>query len=357
MDHGFSLIPPTASEFAPKYDLLYYFLTAVTVFFSALIFGLIFFFCLKYRRKENDQPTPTFESTRLEIFYTVVPFIIVMVMFFWGAGLYFNVFSDARDPLNIHVMGKQWMWKVQHMEGRREINELHVPVGRKVQLTMASQDVIHSFYIPAFRVKHDVVPGRYTTMTFTPTKPGVYHLFCAEYCGAQHSGMVGRVVAMDPAEYKEWLNGNDFGDVAPAEAGRQLFNSLGLGCSTCHGLQAPTMAGLFGRQQEVVLQNGQTQVVTVDETYLRESITDSTVKVVKGYQPIMPSYKTPNAITEEQISAIVAYIRSLKDAKVGPGGDEIPQTQPTNQTPSGLPGRQPGIQPGIGPGNAKTLHD
>src|SRR5688572_8907054 len=274
MDHGLNIFPPSASEFAPHYDLLYYFLTAVTVFFSALIFGLIFYFCLKYRRKENDQPTPTFESTRLEIFYTVVPFIIVMVMFFWGAGLYFNVFVDAKDPLNIHVIGKQWMWKVQHMEGRREINELHVPVGRKVQLTMASQDVIHSFFIPAFRVKHDVIPGRYATMSFTATKPGTYHLFCAEYCGAQHSGMVGRVIAMEPGDYKEWLNGNEFGDLPPSEAGRHLFTSLG--CITCHGLQAPSMAGLFGRQQEVVLQNGRTQMVTVDEDYLRESITNST---------------------------------------------------------------------------------
>src|SRR4051812_4614107 len=200
MNHGFQFIPDQASDFAPKYDLLFLFLLAVTVVFSALIFGLIIFFCIKYRRRENDTPTPTFESTRLEIFYTVVPFLIVMLMFFWGAGLYFNVYASPKDPLNIHVVGKQWMWKVQHMEGRREINELHVPIGRKVEMTMASQDVIHSFFIPAFRVKQDVVPGRYSTMTFTPTKPGVYHLFCAEYCGAQHSGMVGRVVVQSPED-------------------------------------------------------------------------------------------------------------------------------------------------------------
>jgi cytochrome c oxidase subunit 2 len=171
MDTSFNIFPPQASEFAGPYDLLYYFETAVTVFFSALIFGLVIYFAIKYRRRETDQPTPTFESTRLEIFYTVVPFLIVMLMFFWGAGLYFNVYASPKDPLNIHVVGKQWMWKVQHMEGRREINELHVPTGRKVEMTMASQDVIHSFFIPAFRVKHDVVPGRYSTMTFTPTKP------------------------------------------------------------------------------------------------------------------------------------------------------------------------------------------
>src|SRR5215211_5116966 len=145
MPDGFNIIPPSASDFAPKYDLLYYFLTAVSVVFTVLIFGLIIFFCIKYRRKENDAPTPTFESTKLEVFYTVVPFIIVMVMFFWGAGLFFHAFEDPKDPLNIHVIGKQWMWKIQHMEGRREINELHLPIGRKVQLTLGSQDVIHSF--------------------------------------------------------------------------------------------------------------------------------------------------------------------------------------------------------------------
>ena len=356
---GFTIFPESASEFAPQYDLLYYFLTAITVFFSALIFGLIIYFCIKYRRKENDQPTPTLESTRLEVFYTVVPFIIVMVLFFWGAGLYFTVFNDPEDPLNVHVIGKQWMWKVQHMEGRREINELHVPVNRKVQLTMGSQDVIHSFFIPAFRVKQDVVPGRYSTMTFTPTKAGVYHLFCAEYCGAQHSGMVGRVVVMEQDEYNAWLTGGTVEDVTPAEAGRQLFTSLG--CITCHAVQAPTMAGLYGRQQEVVLPNGQTKVITADEKYLRESITNSGDMVVKGYQPIMPSYRPPSTITEEQISQLVAYIRSLRNAKQGPGGDEVQQKpdqlqqNQQQQQPGVAPA--PGIRPGVGPGVNRMPQD
>jgi cytochrome c oxidase subunit 2 len=345
MDTGFTIFPPQASKFAPQYDLLYYFLTAVSIFFSVLIFGLIFYFCLKYRRKVNDKPTPTFESLRLEIFYTVVPFILVMIMFFWGAGLFFQVYADAKDPLNIHVIGKQWMWKIQHMEGRREINELHVPVGRKIQLTMGSQDVIHSFFIPAFRVKHDVVPGRYTTMSFEATKPGTYHLFCAEYCGAQHSGMVGRVVVMEEDQYKEWLSGTAIGDLPPSEAGKRLFTSLG--CITCHAVQAPTMAGLFGRQQEVVLPSGKAEFVTADEAYLHESILESTAKIVKGYQPIMPSYR--NQLTEEQVSQLVAYIRSLKDAKVGQAGDEIPQTQPLQPVGAGAT-PAPAIQPGVGPG-------
>jgi cytochrome c oxidase subunit 2 len=342
----FTIFPEKASAFATPYDYLYYFLTAVTAVFTVIIFGLIFLFCLRYRRKENDQPTPTFESTRLEIFYTVVPFIITMVMFFWGATLYFHVYADPVDPLNIHVIGKQWMWKIQHMEGRREINELHVPVGSKVQLTMGSQDVIHSFFIPAFRVKQDVVPGRYTTMSFEPTRVGTYHLFCAEYCGAQHSGMVGRVIVMKADDYKQWLSGSDVGDLPPAENGQRLFTSKG--CITCHAIQAPTMAGLYGRQQEVVLQNGQVARVTVDEEYLHESIMDSTAKVVKGYQPIMPSFR--GQLTEEEVSDLVAYIRSLRTAKQGPGGDEIPQTQPATGSNVGGEAATPGVKPGVGPG-------
>lgn len=356
MNDGFTIFPKQASTFAPHYDLLYYFLTAVTVFFTALIFVLIAYFCLKYRRKVNDEPTPTFESTRLEIFYTVVPFAIVMVIFFWGTRLYFNVFTDVQDPLNIHVIGKQWMWKVQHMEGRREINELHVPTGRRIQLTMGSQDVIHSFFIPAFRVKQDVVPGRYTTMTFEATEPGVYHLFCAEYCGAQHSGMVGKVTVMKPEDYEAWLTGNALDDETPVAAGQRLFSSLG--CLTCHGVQAPSMAGLFGREQDVVLRNGQTERVTVDERYLRESIEDSTARIVKGYQPIMPSFR--GQVTEDQLSNLIAYIRSLQNAKRGQAGDEVPQTQPSvvgqGAAAGGGADRTPG-GPGSGAGTNQTPQD
>lgn len=353
MNDGFTIFPKQASTFAPDYDLLYYFLTAVTVFFTGLIFVLIAYFCVKYRRKVNDEPTPTFESTRLEIFYTIVPFVIVMVIFFWGTRLYFNVFTDFRDPLNIHVIGKQWMWKVQHMEGRREINELHVPTGRRIQLTMGSQDVIHSFFIPAFRVKQDVVPGRYTVLTFEATEPGTYHLFCAEYCGAQHSGMVGTVTVMKPEDYEAWLTGTVLDDETPVAAGARLFNSLG--CLTCHGVQAPTMAGLFGREQEVVLPNGRTERITVDEQYIRESIEYSTAKIVKGYQPIMPSFR--NQVTEDQLSSLVAYIRSLEDAKQGQAGDEIPQTQPLDGGQQGsAPGKVPG-GPGSGAGTIRTPQD
>jgi cytochrome c oxidase subunit II len=320
MDTGLNIFPPSASEFAPKYDLLYYFLTAVSAFFSVLIFGLIIYFCIKYRRKENDQPTPTFESTKLEIFYTVVPFIVVMVMFFWGAGLYFQVFEEPKDPLNVHVIGKQWMWKVQHMEGRREINELHVPIGRKVQLTLGSQDVIHSFFIPAFRVKHDAVPGRYTTMTFTPTKTGEFHLFCAEYCGTQHSGMIGRVVVMEPQEYEAWLSGS-VPDEPPAVTGARLFTSLG--CQTCHASQAPTMAGLFGGRVE--LEGGKT--VTADEHYLRRSIWDSTSEIVKGYKPIMPSFR--GQVSEEQLTALISYIKSVRTSGV------VSTTRPSATSPAG----------------------
>jgi cytochrome c oxidase subunit 2 len=274
-------------------------------------------------------------------------------MFFWGAALYFNVYADVKDPLNIHVIGKQWMWKVQHMEGRREINELHVPVDRDVTLTLGSQDVIHDFFIPAFRVKHDAVPGRYTTLSFKPTKVGTYHLFCAEYCGAQHSGMVGTVTVMSQDDYKAWLTGSEAGDIPPAEAGRLLFNSLG--CVTCHGVQAPSMAGLFGRRQEVLLPSGQPKVITVDEEYIHESILYSTAKIVKGYQPIMPSFR--GQVTEEQVSQLVAYIRSLKDAKQGQAGDETPQTQPSPDIGPGATHSPPGIKPGMGPGVRRLPQD
>lgn len=363
MDQGFTIFPRQASTFAPQYDLLYYFLTAVTVFFTALIFVLIAYFCLKYRRKENDEATPTFESTRLEIFYTIVPFVIVMVIFFWGTRLYFNVYSDVQDPLNIHVIGKQWMWKVQHMEGRREINELHVPTGRRVQLTMGSQDTIHSFFIPAFRVKQDVVPGRYSTMSFEPTEPGTYHLFCAEYCGADHSRMVGKVIVMTPEDYEAWLTGTVQDDETPVAAGARLFNTLG--CLSCHGVEAPSMAGLFGRQRDVVLPSGRTERVIADERYIRESIEYSTAKIVQGYRPIMQSFR--GQVTEDQLSQLVAYIRSLKDAKRGQGGDEVQQDQLRDQaqgavggaqqgTTSGTPDKTPG-GPGSGSGTNRTPQD
>jgi cytochrome c oxidase subunit 2 len=204
-------------------------------------------------------------------------------------------------------MGKQWMWKAQHPLGKSEINMLHVPVNQPVKLIMTSQDVIHSFYIPAFRVKKDVLPGRYTELWFEATKTGEYHLFCAEYCGTEHSQMIGSVVVMEQLEYERWLSGNVAGE-SMAAAGQRLFEQRG--CASCHAgtsdARGPALAGLFGK--EVQLEDGRT--VTADESYLRESILNPQAKVVAGYSPVMPTFE--GQISEEGLLQLVAYIKSLE---------------------------------------------
>jgi cytochrome c oxidase subunit 2 len=225
----------------------------------------------------------------------------------------------------VYVVGKQWMWKAQHMDGLREINELHVPIGRPVKLTMGSEDVLHSFYIPAFRVKADVIPGRYNVLWFTATKPGKYHLFCAEYCGTKHSGMIGWVYAMEPTEFQAWRGGGNASDT-PAAAGEKLFQDLV--CTSCHRddtlARAPQLKGLFGRT--VQLQNGAT--VVADESYIRESIVNPQAKVVTGFQPIMPTFQ--GLVTEEQLLQLIAYVRSLGEAKppAAPAGMAAPPPGP-----------------------------
>ena len=322
MNQGFRFTLDQASAAAPEVDALYYFIWAVTAFFTVLIFCLIVFLSLKYRRRsEDERPRPTIESLRLELTYTFIPLGIVMVIFFWGVRTYFFVYSEPKDPLDVYVVAKQWMWKIQHPDGKREINELHVPVGREVQLTMSSQDVIHSFFVPAFRAKMDVVPGRYTKMHFTPTKVGEYHLFCTEYCGAQHSGMIGRVVVMDPEKYQAWLRGTP-ADESLVAGGQKLFSQLG--CLTCHGVHAPSMARLFGSERQVRTPEGQQRTVVADEDYLRRSILFSTDEIVQGYEPVMPSFR--GQLSEEQITALVAYIKSLQDQTDVKAGD-VPAAQ------------------------------
>jgi len=262
--------------------------------------------------------------------FAVGMFLVFMSMFFWGARVYFAAYKDAPDAQDIHVIGKQWMWKVQHPDGTREINSLHVPRGQRIALTIASQDVIHSFYIPAFRIKQDAVPGRYSKMVFEATKVGEYHLFCAEYCGAQHSGMIGTVIVMEPEKYQEWLAGT-VPDESPADSGAKLFKQYG--CNTCHGVQAPSLAGVYNREQDVILPNGQRAKVLADEQYLRESIMDSGAKVVAGYQPIMPSFR--QQLGEEQLIQLIAYIKSLRGAQ-SPDGPP-PQGGPVNRVPDKAP--------------------
>jgi cytochrome c oxidase subunit II len=308
MGSGTPLFPEQASTMAGRVDALYFFLLAISAFFSVLIAGLIVFYAVKYRRRAPDSiGVNAHGGMLLEITWTVIPFLISMVIFVWGASVFFAMSRPPNETLNIYVVGKQWMWKFQHLDGQREINELHVPVGRPVKLIMTSEDVIHDVFVPAFRIKADVLPGRYTNIWFQPTKPGRYHLFCAEYCGTKHSGMVGEVIVMAPSEYQAWLGGGA-GEGSLASAGAKLFTDLA--CNTCHRPDAqgrgPVLEGLFGKT--VTLQSGET--MTVDEAYLRESILNPTARVAAGFQPIMPTFQ--GLVTEEQLLALVEYIKSLK---------------------------------------------
>jgi cytochrome c oxidase subunit 2 len=303
------LYPPRASAAAGQYDALSNFELAVTVFFTVLIFLAVLIFALKYRRRRPDEapPRPIHGSMALEITWSAIPFAIMLVMFFWGTKLYFQNYTPPPDTLDIYITGKQWMWKVQYPGGQREINELHVPVGRKVKLTLASEDVIHSFFVPAFRLKHDVVPGQYEVMWFEPTVPGRYHLFCAEYCGTNHSEMTGWVTVMDPNAYENWLSGGaQTGSLA--EQGRDLFSQYG--CATCHLLdtqgRCPNLRNVYGHP--VQLEGGRT--VMADEVYIRESIMNPNAKIVAGFQPnIMPNFQ--GQISEDNLLKLIAYIKSL----------------------------------------------
>ena len=299
--------PEQASTIAGHVDALYLYLILITLFFSVLVAVLIFYFAVKYRRRTPDElPQPVAGSLPLETMWTVIPFLITMTIFVWGASLYFALYRPPSDAIEIFVVGKQWMWKVQHTEGQREINELHVPLGAKVKLTMTTEDVIHSFAVPAFRIRSDVVPGRYTYVWFQATRTGRFHLFCTEYCGTNHSGMTGYVEVMEPAAYQAWLAGG--ANESPAAQGEKLFQSLG--CASCHRLDAqgrgPMLTGVFGKTQK--MDTG--QEVLADEAYIRESILDPQAKRVLGFGSVlMPSFRSQ--VTEEQILQLIAYIRSL----------------------------------------------
>ncbi|HEX8161169.1 MAG TPA: cytochrome c oxidase subunit II [Pyrinomonadaceae bacterium] len=318
-----------ASSVAGQYDALYGYIAAIAIFFSALVAILIFYFAVKFRRRHPlEIPRPNAGSLALETMWTVVPFLIAMTIFAWGSSLYFTLYRQPKEAIEIFVVGKQWMWKFQHTEGQREINELHVPVGSRVKLTMTTEDVIHSFAVPAFRVRSDVVPGRYTYAWFEATKTGRYHLFCSEYCGTNHSGMNGFVEVMDPTAYQTWLAGG--GSDSPAATGEKLFQSTG--CATCHRLdtqgRGPNLTGVYGKPQQ--LADGTT--VTADDAYVRESILNPRAKTVAGFQQIMPTYQ--GQLSEEQVLQLIAYIRSLGAPETGGTAGARSQTSGT-QTTSG----------------------
>ena len=323
-------IPDSASTVSGKVDALYFYLSGVTVFFTLLISGVLIFFVIKYRRRNPFEiPRPIEGSHKLETLWSVIPFIIAMSMFAWGAQIYFENSRPPQNANEIYVVGKQWMWKIQHSTGQREINELHVPVGRKIKLIMTSEDTIHDFFVPAFRIKADVLPGKYTTQWFEATVPGKYHLFCAEYCGMNHSGMIGSVIVMQPTDFDNWLSGNA-SQQSPAVAGQQLFQSLG--CVSCHGAngeggRGPALAGLFGRK--VFLSNNQTLVA--DEAYIRESIENPMTKTVSGFNPIMPTFQ--GQVSPEQLIQIISFIKSLPVTGPQPATSSSPSPPATSPAP------------------------
>jgi cytochrome c oxidase subunit 2 len=331
------LVPDSASTFSWKVDALYFYLSGVTLFFALLISAVLIFFVIRYRRRTPYEiPRPIAGSHKLETLWTIIPFIIAMTMFGWGAQVYFDQYKPPANAVEVYVVGKQWMWKLQHATGQREINELHIPVGRKIKLIMTSEDVIHDFFVPAFRTKADVVPGKYTTLWFEATTPGTYHLFCAEYCGMNHSGMTGSVIVMEPREFDNWLSGNT-GNMTPATAGQQLFQTLG--CVSCHGAngeggRGPTLAGIFGKMTQ--LQNGES--VRVDEVYVRESILNPQAKIVAGFGPIMPTFQ--GQISEDQLLQLVAYIKSM---------------QATGQTPATAASPSPAASPVTAPSPTRNI--
>ncbi len=345
------LFPDQASTFAWQVDLLYFYLIIVSIAFSIPVVAAIFFFAVKYREKERyATPDEMHGSIMLETVWSIIPFVVSMTIFLAGAYVFYNQFRLPDDPaMEVYVVGKQWMWKLQHSTGQREINELHVPVGRKVKLTMTTEDVLHDFSVPAFRTKTDVVPGRYTYLWFEATKPGKYHLFCAEYCGLNHSGMGGYVYVMEQRDFDNWLSGSVSGQT-PVEQGRDLFENK-LGCASCHAggpaQRGAKLEGIFGK--DVKLVGGST--VQVTDAYIRESILNPSGQIVEGYQPIMPTFK--GQVTEEQLMSLVAYIKSLSGVTGTTGSSATAGTAPMEQ-PASNSTANPTVAPRADRGNANT---
>ena len=303
---NFPLFPPEASKIAPQMDALYFFMVLVSLVGLTIVVLLVLSFSLLYHKQRNPHATQIEGSTLLEATWTIIPLGLFLIMFVWGALIYFRVYTPPANAMNIYVVGKQWMWKAEHPGGQHEINSLHIPLGRPVQLTLISQDVFHSFSIPAFRVKREAIPGRYTTVWFEATQTGTFHLFCTQYCGTDHSQMIGEVVVMTPEDYKKWLSQSTSGNSLALE-GERLFASLS--CNACHNstpnARGPNLANVYG--SHLTLASGQT--VTADEAFLRAAILDPTQNVKQGFVPIMPTYQ--GQISEDGVIALVEYIKSL----------------------------------------------
>jgi cytochrome c oxidase subunit II len=304
---NFALFPREASSIAPDMDAFYFFLLLISAIGMVAVCILVFGFSIAYRKEKHPVATQIEGSTLLEATWTIIPLALFMVCFVWGALLYFRIYNPPTNAMNIYIVGKQWMWKAEHPGGQHEIDALHVPINRPVQLTMISQDVFHSFSIPAFRVKREVIPGRYSTVWFEATTPGTYHLFCTQYCGTNHSAMIGWVYAMTPDDYQAWIAGNTSGS-SLAQNGERLFASLG--CNSCHtggtSNRGPNLAGIYGARVQLI--DG--SYMTADDAYLREKILNPSTRLIAGYVPIMPTYQ--GQVSEEGLIDLVEYIKTLK---------------------------------------------
>ncbi len=345
------------SSIAGSMDTLFYVITLNAVVFTAAIFIAIIFLATKYRRGAKvDRSNPPQYNHIIEILWTTIPLAIALGIFAWSAIVYMEARHYPKNAMEVWVTGKQWMWKVQHPEGRWENNELHVPAGRPIQLTMTSEDVIHSFYVPEFRLKQDVIPGQYTRLSFTATKLGTFHLFCAEFCGTNHSTMAGTVTVMDPADYEQWLNTGAAEQGTMAAAGKRLF--IQHGCDGCHGpassVKAPMLDGIFGKPIPVQipipgrrLEDTPATTLIADTRYIHDSIVLPEKEVAAGYRPIMPTFR--NRLSEYEIAQIVAYIRSLGNS---PG---VEGNTPNTRRSTPLSANDYRARTGFVPGNLQSL--
>lgn len=309
---NFPVLPVAASTSAQHTDAVFYSLVGLSLMVMVIVFGPMIFILFRYRRSQNvNRRIGYVPENAIEVTWMTVPFLIMLCFWGWAGVDYFDEERPPENAIQIDVVGKQWMWKLEHAEGNAEINQLHIPLNRPVKLTLASQDVIHSFFVPAFRVKQDVVPGRYTSEWFTPIKAGTYHIFCSQYCGTGHAAMIGEAIVMEPADYQRWLAQSSPGETM-AQRGARLFRDFG--CSGCHMgnsvVRAPRLEGIFGKP--VPLQDG--RVVLADETYLHDCILQPTVRVPAGYAPVMPSFQ--GQVSEEQLFQLIAYIKSLASTQV-----------------------------------------